>query len=36
MGERAIEMLDQRMKEPKKIPELTVIATELMERESSL
>jgi LacI family transcriptional regulator len=36
MGERAIELLDQRMKDPKKIPELTVIATELMERESSL
>lgn len=36
MGERAIEMLDDRIKDPKKVPELTVISTELMERESSL
>ncbi len=36
MGERALEMLTDRIKDPKKVPELTVIATELVERESSL
>lgn len=35
MGERAIEMLLQRIKNPKKVPELTIIATELVNRESS-
>lgn len=36
MGERAIEMLLERVKNPKKIPELIIIGTELMERESSI
>ncbi|MFT8394324.1 MAG: LacI family DNA-binding transcriptional regulator [Liquorilactobacillus ghanensis] len=36
MGERAIELLLQRIKNPKKVPELVIIGTELMERESSL
>ncbi len=36
MGERAIEMLLQRIKNPKKIPELIIIGTELMDRESSV
>lgn len=36
MGERAIEMLLDRVKDPKKVPELTIIGTELMERESSI
>lgn len=36
MGERALELLLERIKNPKKIPELIIIGTELMLRESSL